>query len=647
MNFQPQVLALLEASLLRPIILVAAAGLTIRLLRVRHPASRHAIWTAVLAGMLVLPVVSVVTPDWTLRVLPWNQEAGGLISDPPRTAAIAENVPADPLLSSISPQTETSGVIPPSIGLPSLDTLIVWVYAAGFFAMVSYRLIGWRLLRRVLSRSKSLRPACLRESEDVVTPVAVGLLRPSVILPAGWRAWNARTRRAVFAHEFAHLRRRDTVVAALARLVTCVFWFHPVAWWISRQTSTLAELACDAVALQRVGDPAGYSRVLVEFAQAVNRSGRRVALPGLAIASSSRMEERVDQVFELSCGTMRKLARPGVWLVAMGLPALTLAATVVLSASAPGEPAGASAGQSTVNKPRFEAATIKPCPPEDAPPSTGGARGTAGGTNASVSPGRFSVPCVTTEQLIYLAYASYGARPEERLRNDDFGTASSAQKIRGGPDWVHSTRDKYMIEAVAPGVTERTMLMGSMLQTLLEERFELKLHRESEEVPMFALTVAKGGFKLKPMKGDECDPTPGPPPDAAGAKPKCGNLMMLNAGGMTRWTFSGSPLSSLASMLSRSLGVHVIDRTNISDRFMLQFNFVARDGTSVIRDANGRDVTDAIMSGPSVDEALDKQLGLKLDRIKAPRDYIVIDHIQRPRPNQPASAEATAGQTRR
>ncbi len=70
---------------------------------------------------------------------------------------------------------------------------------------------------------------------------------------------------------------------------------------------------------------------------------------------------------------------------------------------------------------------------------------------------------------------------------------------------MHSLRDKYSIEATAAGVTDRTVLMGAMLRTLLEDRFKLKIHRDTEEAPMYALTVAKGGFKLKPMKDGDCE----------------------------------------------------------------------------------------------------------------------------------------------
>src|SRR4030095_1674166 len=99
--------------------------------------------------------------------------------------------------------------------------------------LVTYRVVGWLLLQRVLARSK---PAVgvVRESPDVTVPTAVGLLRPLVLLPAGWRWWDATSRRAVLAHEFAHIRRHDVLVLALSRWAKCIFWFHPLSWWLAR-----------------------------------------------------------------------------------------------------------------------------------------------------------------------------------------------------------------------------------------------------------------------------------------------------------------------------------------------------------------------------------------------------------------------------
>jgi hypothetical protein len=192
---------------------------------------------------------------------------------------------------------------------------------------------GLVLLGGMMSKSSRLR-ARLPESSEVLAPVTAGVLRPSVILPAGWREWDAKTKRAVLAHEFAHIRLRDTLTSSLTRLAKCIYWFHPLAWWISRQMSELAVLSCDAAALEKNGDPGGYSRILLGFAEKVSCAGYRTALPGLAIASRSGMSHRIDQVFELAGGNLRRLSRPGTVLALMGLPIMCIAAVVGLTAPA-------------------------------------------------------------------------------------------------------------------------------------------------------------------------------------------------------------------------------------------------------------------------------------------------------------------------
>src|SRR5207248_5672564 len=82
MTWESQAIALLTASLLRPLVLAAAAWLILRALRVRHPASRHAVWSAVLAGMLLLPVATVIAPQWKLPLLPRRE--GSVIQTPLR-----------------------------------------------------------------------------------------------------------------------------------------------------------------------------------------------------------------------------------------------------------------------------------------------------------------------------------------------------------------------------------------------------------------------------------------------------------------------------------------------------------------------------------------------------------------------------------
>jgi uncharacterized protein (TIGR03435 family) len=380
-----------------------------------------------------------------------------------------------------------------------------------------------------------------------------------------------------------------------------------VAW---RQLSLEAERACDDAVLCR-SDATAYADQLVALAQRLSRASHQ---PQLAMASRHDLAARVVAVLD----SRQPRGRAGVWCVGAAIAVTALLAAGLSSIRIVAAEHGGQTPVGTARQ-RFDAATIKPCQAEENPT---GARGTAGGTNASFSPGRFFVPCVTTEQLIYLAYASYGAREDERLVNDDPGSASNATKVRGGPAWVHSLRDKYQVEATAAGATDRTVLMGAMLQSLLEDRFHLRLHRETEEVALYGLTVAKGGLKVKPMKEGDCDPDREGPIDPDAAKPRCGNLNMAGVEGRTRWTFGGSTLSGLAGQLSRLLGVHVIDETGITDQFIMRLEFTRES-----------DVAD--IESTSVFTALNDQLGLKLVKTKGPRGFLVIDAIERPTPDGP------------
>jgi uncharacterized protein (TIGR03435 family) len=278
---------------------------------------------------------------------------------------------------------------------------------------------------------------------------------------------------------------------------------------------------------------------------------------------------------------------------------------------------------------RFDAASVKPCRPED-DPRAGRGRGGAGGTNATFSPGRMNVPCVTLEQLIFLAYAGSGAREDERLVNGSPGGGSDATKVRGGPAWVHSDRDGYAVEATAQGASDRTVLLGAMLRTLLEDRFHLKIHRESEEVPMYALTVARGGFKLKPMKEGECDADQSRPLDPNTAMARCGFMSSRANGPNALWTLVGFELRSLAARLARPVGRPVIDRTGITNKFIIRLEFHPDEGTPGI---TWEDQDDSVPRAASIFTALEQQLGLKLVPIRGPRGFIVIDHVERPTPD--------------
>ncbi len=688
MSWESYGIALLAAALVRPFGLAAAAWLILRIFRVRHPASRHTVWTAVLIGMLLLPVMNVIAPHWKLPLLPRRHDsvARGLALRPP-------SPPSQSLDSATEPTTDAAessiGATSAGFELPVVETMLLWFYAAGLLVMVAYRAAGWALLWRVVARSTPFRKQRLRESSDVATPVAVGVVRPVVILPAGWRTWSANTKRAVLAHEFAHLRRHDALVAALARFVKCVFWFHPLAWWVSQKITDLAELACDAAVLERIDDPAGYSRILLEFADKVNRAGHRVALPGLAMAAGSGMSRRIDQVFELSgglsAGTLRRLARPGLWLTLMGVPVICLAATVGLSeggapaprpvspatpiaalvqspqaipkappapvptvasvperadapqpapvAAAPEAPVQVTAPpQSAIQAapqptPKFEVASIKPCK-DPMPP---GGRG--GGPRGNPSPGRLDMNCQTVAgfiQAAYLIYANGQTNPP---------WAVLGVPIEGGPGWIRS--DRYSIDAKAEGDASNEMMHGPMLQALLEERFNLKIHRETRQIPVYELTVAKGGPKLKPFEEGSCTPidfTKFPLPPPVSGQKYC-KAMGIRKNGILVVDAEATSLNEFCQLFLRRLDRPVIDKTGIAGKFDVHLEFAPDETTPVGLRGGGEPSGDPgaapmdTAAAPPIAAALQQQLGLKLVPAKGPGDFLVIDRVEKPSEN--------------
>ena len=111
------------------------------------------------------------------------------------------------------------------------------------------------------------------------------------------------------------------------------------------------------------------------------------------------------------------------------------------------------------------------------------------------STGRLNLECVTLQDLIQAAYGMFAD-------GGSFNPGMTPISISGAPGWVQS--DHYDVAAKADGAARVEQMMGPLMRTLLEDRFKLKIHRESKEVPVYALTAAKNGFKLQPVKEGSC-----------------------------------------------------------------------------------------------------------------------------------------------
>jgi uncharacterized protein (TIGR03435 family) len=288
----------------------------------------------------------------------------------------------------------------------------------------------------------------------------------------------------------------------------------------------------------------------------------------------------------------------------------------------------------------FDVASIKPCASRDAAGRQGGR---SGGAGIRWSPGKFSAECETLDQLIREAYLRYADAKSwtvglEGMREPSVSERLLHEPIKGSPAWVSSSR--YTIEAEAEGTPEEGVIRGPMLEALLEDRFKLKLHSETREIPVYQLTVASGGPKLKPAQEGSCIPwgqrssSPRPAPqDRTASNMLCGLFVRSPRGGLD---VNGATIAHLCRNFSAVLDRDVIDKTGIEGLFdiHLDINSEAHPAEEVTgvgaaaqptRPDPGRGYSDA--------RAALQKLGLRLEPAKGSGRFLVLDHVERPSEN--------------
>lgn len=193
--------------------------------------------------------------------------------------------------------------------------------------------------------------------------------------------------------------------------------------------------------------------------------------------------------------------------------------------------------------------------------------------------------------------------------------AYKAGDVSGGPSWLDSERFDIVAKA-PPNTTEDTLRL--MLQTLLTQRFKLATHWEQKVMTIYALVAGKGGFKLQPSAGS------GPP--------KCGPGQ--GAEGLNHLVCTNFTMADLTAWLPTRIAPSYIDRpvvnlTGLEGAYDIKLDWVPRPlGGNAATDGAIPAASD-VAAGATVFDALDKQLGLKLEERKQPMPVIVIDHVER------------------
>jgi uncharacterized protein (TIGR03435 family) len=532
--------------------------------------------------MLMMPVALLVTLSQEFRnESPVSASAvnRGAIAQAPSesTGALIAAVPAD------GPESRLPGGM---VCIWALGVLLLSLRATG----------GWmraqRLKRRVLAAKTGLEdmmtrlkrrldvsaPVRLCASAMVQVPTVIGWIRPCILLPVTTITGLSESQlEAILAHELAHIRRHDYLVNLLQTAIETVLFYHPAVWWVGRQMRIEREHCCDDIAVAVCGNAIEYAGALAELEQIRGRT------PEPALAATGG---------ELLARIRRLLGRqPSGDLGSRSLGAA--AAALVLAVLIAGAPAVA-------QQPAFTVTSVKP--------DVSGAPG----PQYSMGP-TFTVKRATLKDLVKLAYFV-----------EDF-------RILGGPGWINSAR--YNIEAKAEGNPSMDQkgreawltLQQQRLQTLLQDRFGLAVHRETRELPIYTLTVAKGGLKLE--EGSCIAAHPSNP--AAGPAPGKTRMDYCGYGGMANGLVEGTTMrmADLTRNFSAILGRHVMNNTGVTGTFRVHLTFTPDDSMQQLGGPP------AAADGPTIFTAVQEQLGLKLDSGKGPVDVLVIDRVEKPSGN--------------
>ena len=242
------------------------------------------------------------------------------------------------------------------------------------------------------------------------------------------------------------------------------------------------------------------------------------------------------------------------------------------------------------------------------------------------APGRYSWTGYTLKNLIDLAFQ----------RN-----AFDRREVIGGPDWIDKDRFDVVVQAEkGAALNDSDGFPGpvfAMVRAVLADRFGLVTHNEARERPVYALTTARADRRLGDgLKRSDSDcseamrrltaPVPGEPPPGP---PPC-----TFGGGVGRIQGNIVSMAMFASVLARTVGRPVIDRTGVPDYFNFTLEYTPEAGiTGPLRP--GVPPPDAPPRGdaPSLFTAVQEQLGLKLESTRAPVDVLMIDRASQPTEN--------------
>jgi uncharacterized protein (TIGR03435 family) len=590
----------------RSLILIAVGVSLLWLSRPRNASLRAAAWSAILFGSCAIPIVNFIPTVFDLApktFLPaLRHTAAGVvvrpippserISDAPPVTAPTPQVSTPVLKRDSRPAKNSSADVGAGIDVDWVRVILMFYAAvcAGFLLRICAGLwFGFLLRRRCRATGDLCDGVRILESNEIAAPLTLGVWRPAIVLPSDWRKWDCRTLDAVLAHERSHVRRHDPWVQLLSRTHRALLWINPLSWFLHRRIVQTAEEVSDDAAVGAIQDRIFYAETLVGFMR------HRVANSGWAGVSMARYcspEKRVRRILNSRTLARGVTSRSIATIVAVASPFTYVIATAQ-------------------TRPQFEVADVH----VSAPAANSRMRG--GGIRAGV----YQIQMATMLDLIKAAYSV------------------DADKIVGGPSWLEL--DRYDVFAKAPNSTSLDSAR-LMLQALLTDRFKLVLHADSRPLPGFALTVARGGTpKLKKADGSGntgCTMTLRYTQEELAARRHAlilaGNtnpvILQTNLFRCQNMTMSAFAARFRGMPNGQQQFANVADRTGLGGQWDFNFQYTTQPppGASEI---DGESVT--------IFEALEKQLGLKLEAAQVSTAVMVVDSVDRKPTENPADVK--------
>jgi bla regulator protein blaR1 len=558
-------------------------------LRKYHARFRYWVWFTASIKFLLPFSLLIAAGEWLRSWLPTSAAQ-------PAVAGVVEQIAQPFALAQVFDTTAAPLAVHRTNWLPTV-LLVFWAFGALLVAARFAR--GWWTAHATRLAARPLELAAevpILSTPGLIEPGILGIFHPVLLLPSGIQERLTKEQfAAIAAHEMCHVRRRDNLTYAIHMVVETLFWFHPAVWWIGARLIDERERACDESVVQAGGAAEIYAESILSVCKFYVESP--LACAGI---TGSDLKKRVLRIMSEAPATeLTQCARFAIAAICTIAVATPLVAGLI-----GGIRVSAQLLQANGPRPSFEVATIKPNNDPHA------------GTRVQMAPDHFSATHVSLRDLVKFAYA-----------------AGTDKQIDGGPAWINTEYFDILAKDSDAEISafhnldfdHRTAMSRLTIQSLLQDRFQLKAHIETRELPVYALVIAKGGIKMKEVQ-EELRP-PG------GHAPPGPHLPYLRPTGENQYTATAWPMKLFPEFLSHyfyEVGDRpVVDETGLKGNYDWVLSGVAMRAPAPGA-ANGTAAHEATVS---LFAALPEQLGLKLESQKAPVEVLVIDHVEQPSPN--------------